>query len=93
VFFHCYLGKNPDDGQSLKTQYLCASQGHSKDADDAQPGHLVKIMTEATVQQVEELIRADGRITTDSVAVALGHSHGLAYNVMLDCLKFQKVCA
>jgi hypothetical protein len=44
------------------------------------------------VQQVEELIRAD-RITIYSVATALGCSHGLAYRIMHDRLKFRKVCA
>jgi hypothetical protein len=60
------------------------SQGHSKVADDAQPGRLV--------QWVEEGIRADRRITIDSVPTALGCSHGLAYSIMHDCLKFRKVC-
>jgi hypothetical protein len=40
------------------------SQGRSKEADDAGPGRPVEIATEATVQWVEELIRADRRITT-----------------------------
>jgi hypothetical protein len=40
------------------------SQGRSKVADDARPGRPVEIVTEATVQQVEELIRADRRIMT-----------------------------
>jgi hypothetical protein len=43
------------------------------------------------VQQVEELIRADKRITIDNVANALGCSHGLAYSIMHDRLKFWKV--
>jgi hypothetical protein len=29
----------------------------------------------------------------DSVATAIECSHGLAYSIMHDCLKFQKVCA
>jgi hypothetical protein len=45
------------------------------------------------VQRVEELIRAGRRITTDSVATALGCSRGLAYSAMHDRLKFRKVCA
>jgi transposase len=45
------------------------SQGRSKVANDVQPGRLVETVTEATVQQVEELIQADRRITTDSVAM------------------------
>jgi fructose/tagatose bisphosphate aldolase len=51
----------------------------------------VEIVTEATVQLVEELIRADRNITIDSIANALGCSHGLAYSKMHDHLKFQKV--
>jgi transposase len=69
------------------------SQGRSKVADDARPGRAVEIATEATAQWVEELIRADRRITIDSVANALGCSHGLAYNIMHVVLKFRKVCA
>jgi hypothetical protein len=69
------------------------SQGRSKVADDAQPGCPVETVTEATVQQVEELIRTDKRITIDSVVTTLGYSHGLAYSIMHDLLKFPKVCA
>jgi ribosomal protein S25 len=61
------------------------SQGRSKVTDE--------IVTEATVQQVEELIRDDRRITINSVATALGCSNGLAYSIMHDLLKFQKLCA
>jgi hypothetical protein len=68
------------------------SQGCLKVADHAQPGHPVKTATEATVQQVEELIHTDKRITTHSVETALGCSHGLAYSIMQDHLKFRKVC-
>jgi hypothetical protein len=52
-----------------------------------------EIATEATVQQVEVLIRADRRITIDSVATALGCSHGLAYSQMHDHWKFREVYA
>jgi hypothetical protein len=64
-----------------------------KVADDAQPGCPVEIVTKATVQWVEELIQADSRITIDSVATALGCSHGLAYSIIHDHLQFWKVCA
>jgi hypothetical protein len=60
--------------------------------DNGQPGRPVDIATEATAQRVEELIQADRRTTVDSVTTVLGCSHGLAYNMMHDCLKFQKVC-
>jgi transposase len=68
------------------------SQGHSEVADDDRPGRPVEIATEATVQRMEELIRADRRITVDSVAATIGCSHGLAYSIMHDRLKFRKVC-
>jgi hypothetical protein len=61
------------------------SQGRSRVTDDAQPGNPVEIATEATVQWVKELILADRRIMIDSVATALGCSHGLAYSIMHDC--------
>jgi hypothetical protein len=69
------------------------SQGRSKVkvADDSQPRCPVEITTETTVQRGKVLIRADKR-TTDSVATALGYSHGLAYNIMQDHLKFWKGC-
>jgi transposase len=54
------------------------SQERSKVADDPRPGRPVEIVTEATVQLVEELIQADRRITLDSVATVRGCSHGLA---------------
>jgi hypothetical protein len=44
------------------------SQGRSKVADEDLPGRPVEIATAATVQWVEQLIRADRRITIDSVA-------------------------
>jgi hypothetical protein len=67
-------------------------QGRSKVADDARPGCPVETATEVTVQQVEEFIQADRRITIDMVATALGCSHHLAYSIMHDRLKFHK-CA
>jgi hypothetical protein len=69
------------------------SQGLSKVADYVRPGCPVEIATEATVQRVEELTRADKRITIDSVATTLACSHGLAYSAMHVLLKFRKVCA
>jgi hypothetical protein len=61
------------------------SQGRLKVPDDARPGR--------PVQRMQELIRADRRITVDSVATALRWSHGLVHSIMHDRLKFRKVCA
>jgi hypothetical protein len=50
-----------------KAIHNCAeklSQGRPKVADDARLRRHVEIATEATVQWMEELIRADRRITT-----------------------------
>jgi hypothetical protein len=69
------------------------SQGCSNVADDAQPGHPVETVTEATVQWVHEMIRANRRIMIDSVATALRCSHDLAYNIMHDHLKILGKCA
>jgi transposase len=68
------------------------SEGHLKVADDSRPGRPVQIVIEVTVQWVEEFIRAERRIMIDSVATALGCSHGLAYNIMHVRLKFRKAC-
>jgi hypothetical protein len=68
------------------------SQGRSKVADDAQPVRPVETETEATMQGVEELIQADRRIMIDSATTALVCSHGSAYSIMHDHLKFRKVC-
>jgi hypothetical protein len=68
-------------------------QGRSLVADASRQGRPVKIATEATVQWVEDLIRADRWITIDSEATALGSSHGLAHSIMHDRLKFLKLCA
>jgi hypothetical protein len=68
------------------------SQRPSKFAVDAQSGLPVEIVTEAIVQWVQ-LIRADRRVTIDSIATALWCSHGLACVIVHDRLKFRKVCA
>ncbi|PNF37865.1 hypothetical protein B7P43_G07423, partial [Cryptotermes secundus] len=45
------------------------------------------------VERVEQLIRADRKITLDTVATAQGCSQGLVYNIMHDHLKFREVCS
>jgi hypothetical protein len=77
---------------NMQKKTICSINWCLKVADDDWPGRPVDIATEATVKQVEELIQSDWRIMTDSVATALGCSHGLAYSIMHDRLKFQEVC-
>jgi hypothetical protein len=77
-------------------RFTTGTRNYLKDvrkSDDAWPGSPLEIATEATVQQVEQLIKADRRITIDSVTTALGCSSGLAYSIMHGHLKFRKVCA
>jgi hypothetical protein len=69
------------------------SQGRSNVADEARKCRLVEMVAEATVQRVEELIRAESRMTIHSVATPLGSSHGLASIIMHDHLKLRKMCA
>jgi hypothetical protein len=69
------------------------SQGCSKIAGDVRPGLTVDTVTEAIVHRVEELSRADRKITIDSDEIALGCSHGLVYSILHDCLTFRKVYA
>jgi len=42
---------------------------------------------------IEDIIRADRRVTIDAVATATGCSHGQAYNMMDEWLGFHKVCS
>jgi hypothetical protein len=67
------------------------SQGLSRVPDNSRSGRPIAIVTEATVQRGEELIRAGRRITIKSVAT--GCSHGLAHSIIHDHLKFRKVCS
>jgi transposase len=90
--FPVYCGKCLSR-KSVHNRVKKFSQGRSKVAYDARPGRPVEIATEATVQRVEELVRADRRITIDSVATALGCSHGLAYSIMHGRLNFRNACA
>jgi hypothetical protein len=89
----CVLGANGLTAKDVHCWVDRFSQGRLKVADDARPGGPVETATEATVQRVEELIRADRRITIDSVATALGCSHGLAYSIIHGHSKFRRVCA
>ena len=56
-------------------------------------GRRVEIATPATLQRVEDIIRADKRVTIDAVATAIGCSHGQVYNMMHEWLGFHKVCS
>jgi len=54
---------------------------------------LAEIATPATLQHAEDIIRADRRVTITAVATTIGCSHGQAYNMMHEWLRFHKVCS
>ncbi|BFZ08992.1 hypothetical protein BsWGS_12031 [Bradybaena similaris] len=58
------------------------SQGRSKIVDEIQSGHPVETAAEASMQRVEEMIRADRRVMINYVASEIGCSHGLVYSIM-----------
>ena len=53
----------------------------------------VEIATPETVQRVEDITRAERRVTVDAVGTAIGCSRGQAYTMMHEGLGFHKVCS
>ena len=53
------------------------SEGRTSIEDEHRVGRVVEIATPPTLQRVEDIIRADGRVTIDAVATAIGCSHPL----------------
>jgi transposase len=53
------------------------SEGRTSIEDEHRVGRPVEIATPATLQRVEDNIRADRRVTIDAVATAIGCSHPL----------------
>ena len=61
----------------------------SKVLGEHQPGRPVEIAMEPTMQQVEEMIRDDRRLTIHNTASSIGCSHSLAYRMLMhDSLNF-----
>jgi hypothetical protein len=50
--------------------------------DEHRAGRPVEIAMPETLQRVEDIIRADRRVTVDTVATAIGCSRGQAYKMM-----------
>jgi len=65
----------------------------SKTNIDSGFGRPVEIATPVTLRCVEDIIRADRRVTIDAVATTICCSHGQTYNMMRERLGFQKVCS
>ena len=69
------------------------NMGRQSIRDQEHPVRPAEMSTEATVQHVEQIIRNDQHVSIDDIAHAVGCSHGTAYNIMHEQLKFRKVCA
>ena len=69
------------------------SEGRTSIEDEHRAGRLVEIATLETLQCTEDIIRAERRVTVDTVATAIGCSRGQAYNMMHEGLGFHKMCS
>ena len=69
------------------------SEGRASIEGEHRVGRPVEIATPATLQGVEDIIRADRRVTIDDVATATGCSHGQTYNMMYKRLGIHNVCS
>ena len=69
------------------------SDGRTSIEDEHRVSQPVGITMLATLQQAEDFIQADKRVTIDAVATTIGCSHGQSYNVMHEQLGFHKVCS
>jgi len=69
------------------------SEGRTTIKDEHRVGRPVEIATPATLEHVEDIIRADRRVTIDAVVTDIGCSHGHVYNMMHERLGFHNVCS
>ncbi|GFX82181.1 hypothetical protein TNCV_4398401 [Trichonephila clavipes] len=67
-------------------------QGRFKIVNEDRSERRVLIATKSNWQQVGELIRADRRVTIDSIGTAIRCFHGFPYGIIQDRLNFRKVC-
>jgi len=58
------------------------SEGRTSTEDEHRARRPVEIATPERLQRVEDIIRAERRVTVDAVATAIGCSRGQAYNMM-----------
>ncbi|KAG8227149.1 hypothetical protein J437_LFUL001693 [Ladona fulva] len=90
---HPMYGDNCLSRKAVCNWIQMLNKGRENIRDRERPGRPAEVSTEATVQRVEQIIRNDRRVTINDVARAVGCSHGTAYNIMHEQLKFRKICA
>ncbi|GFQ66084.1 histone-lysine N-methyltransferase SETMAR [Trichonephila clavata] len=69
------------------------SDGRQQVEDIPRAGRTRTATTDANVGKVDDMIRANRRITIDEVAEELGISHERAQNIIHDILRYRKVSA
>lgn len=67
--------------------------GRTSVKDDPRPGQAHVVITEENCAAVDELIRANRRITKDEIANTVGISHGSVHTIIHERLAYRKVCA
>ena len=89
----------------MKVQYgdSCLSQGRVYEwverfqnrrqnvSDKHRSGRPVSVATETVKQQIEQRIHDYRRVTIDEIAIEFNMSHGSAYNIVHDDLRYRKV--
>jgi len=79
--------------QAVRNWVQIFSEGWTSIEEEHRAGRPVEIATPETLQHVEDIIRAEWRVTVDAVATAIGCSRGQANNMMHEGLGFHKVCS
>ena len=64
------------------------SEGRAIIEDEHRVGRPAEIATPATLQRVEDIIRADRRVTVDAVATAIGYLHKCCLHVIIPIYVF-----
>lgn len=67
------------------------SEGRSSSVDKERSSCSVQTATEETVPKVQEITRADRRLTIDSIAIVIVCFQNLAYSILNNHLQYQKV--
>jgi len=67
--------------------------GRQNVSDEHRSGRPVSVASETVKQQVEQRIRDYRRVTVDKIAALFNMSHGSAYSIVHNDLRYRKVCS
>ena len=77
-----HVGEHCLSRQAVHNWLQKFSEGRTSIEDERRAGRPVEIATPETLQRVEDIIRAEWRVTVDAVATAVGCSRGQSYSMM-----------